>query len=265
LRRFFKKVGSDSTFGRYRGSGRRNMLLGMPRLRRFFVPETPLHVVQRGNNRESIFCAPGDISFFKECLAHSARRHGVAIHAYVLMTNHVHLLVTPALSTSLPRMMQAVGRVYVQYFNGRCRRTGTLWEGRYKAAIVDSENYLLTCMRYIELNPVRARMTAGPGDYPWSSFRAHAWGAPDALLSPHSLYQGLGRSVEGRQAAYRALFRAAIPAADLCAIRDATQNAWVLGSAAFRREIDASGRRAERLPMGRPPKKQRASLPESGV
>ncbi|MEO8675728.1 MAG: transposase [Casimicrobiaceae bacterium] len=226
----------------------------MPRLRRFFVPDTPLHVIQRGNNRDPIFGAPADLSFYKECLAHSARKHGVAIHAYVLMTNHVHLLATPKDANGLPRMMQSIGRVYVQYFNETYRRTGTLWEGRYKAAIVDDEHYLLTCMRYIELNPVRARMADSPGEYCWSSFRANACGAPDAPFTPHALYLRLGPTIDARQNAYRALFRAAIPGDDLCAIRDATQNAWALGSAAFRQRIDALCRRAGRLRTGRPPK-----------
>ena len=224
----------------------------MPRLPRFFVSGLPLHVIQRGNDRAPIFGGRGDLEFFRECLAYAARRHAVAIHAYVLMTNHVHLLVTPTFAVSVPKMMQAIGRVYVQYFNSIYRRTGTLWEGRYKAAIVDDEPYLLTCMRYIELNPVRARMVTSPSDFAWSSFRANACGAPDDLVAPHAVYCRLGHSREARQAAYRELFRAAIPEADLCTIRDATQNAWALGGEVFCREIEALSRRAKRAPMGRP-------------
>ena len=162
----------------------------MPRLPRFFVPCTPLHVIQRGNDRAPIFGGVADLAFFRGCLAHAARRHAVAIHAYVLMTNHVHLLVTPTFAMSVPKMMQSIGRIYVQYFNSVYRRTGTLWEGRYKAAIVDDERYLLTCMRYIELNPVRAHMAASPGDFGWSSFRANACGAPDDLVVPHTAIPG---------------------------------------------------------------------------
>jgi REP element-mobilizing transposase RayT len=151
----------------------------MARLPRFFVPDTPQHVIQRGNDRQPIFRTTADLAFFKDCLAFAARRHGVSIHAYVLMTNHVHLLATPEVATSLPRAMQSLGRVYVQYFNSMQGRSGTLWEGRYKAAIVDSDRYLLACMRYIELNPVRAGLVEHPERYPWSSHRANAFGVSD--------------------------------------------------------------------------------------
>ena len=231
----------------------------MPRLPRFFTPDTPLHVIQRGHNRQPIFGAGADLAFFKECLIHAARANGVAIHAYALMTNHIHLLATPPLPVSLPRVMQAVGRVYVKYFNGLYDRTGTLWEGRYKAAIVEDDQYLLTCMRYIELNPVRAGIVQSPGEYPWSSFRANAEGASDALISPHALYWELGRSAETRQASYRALFCSAVSAEDMSVIRDSTQHAWALGNVAFRRKIGALGRRAERLPTGRPRSKAHPS------
>jgi putative transposase len=223
----------------------------MPRLPRFFVPGLPLHVIQRGNDRTPIFCRRHDLTFFRDCLARAACAHVVTIHAYVLMTNHVHLLVTPSIAASLPRMMQSIGRIYVQYFNSIYRRTGTLWEGRYKSAIVDDERYLLTCMRYIELNPVRARIVASPGEYPWSSFGANACGARDDIVEPHAIYRALGNCPQARQAVYRALFRDAIPEADLDTIRDATQNAWALGGATFRSKVEALSRRAERLPVGR--------------
>jgi putative transposase len=170
------------------------------------------------------------------------------------MTNHMHLLATPRHATSMPKMMQAIGRVYVQYFNATYRRSGTLWEGRYKAAIVDGERYLLTCMRYIELNPVRARMVANPAHYRWSSYQANACGAGDDLVVCHPIYRRLGGSPEARQATYRELFKSSIPEAQLCLIRDVTQNAWALGSAAFRSKIAELSRRAGRLPMGRPRK-----------
>ncbi|MEO8305170.1 MAG: transposase [Betaproteobacteria bacterium] len=214
----------------------------------------PLHVVQRGNNRGPIFRGIADLTFFRQCLVHLSGQHGVAVHAYVLMTNHVHMLVTPALATSLPRMMQGVGRVYVKYFNRVHERTGTLWEGRYKATIVENDSYLLTCMRYIELNPVRANIVQRPEDYPWSSFRANACGAPDDLVERHSLYETMGCSPEERCLSYRALFQAAIPERDIHLIRDSTQHAWALGSRAFRRTIASVSRRAERLPLGRPRK-----------
>ena len=229
----------------------------MARLPRFFVPGLPLHVIQRGNDRAPTFGGPSDLAFFRESVKHAARKHGVSIHAYVFMTNHVHMLATPGSATSVPKMMQAVGRVYVQYFNFAYRRTGTLWEGRYKAAIVDDEHYLLTCMRYIEQNPVRASMVASPAEYAWSSFRANACGATDELIEAHAVYQQLGESTEARQFAYRELFRSSIAEDDLCVIRDATQNAWALGSAAFREKIVALSRRGERLPIGRPRKERR--------
>jgi putative transposase len=146
----------------------------MARLGRYFLPDQPLHVIQRGNNREAIFFAENDYGCYRDWLAAAAAEYGCAIHAYVLMTNHVHLLVTPRAAQSLPRTMQSLGRRYVRHINTRYRRTGTLWEGRYRAAPIDSEAYFLACCRYIELNPVRARMVRHPRDYAWSSYHAHA-------------------------------------------------------------------------------------------
>ncbi len=229
----------------------------MARLPRFFVPGLPLHVIQRGNDRAPIFSGPGDLAFFRECVKYAARKHCVAIHAYVFMTNHVHVLATPGSANGVPKMMQAIGRVYVQYFNSMYQRTGTLWEGRYKAAIVDDDRYLLTCMRYIEQNPVRASMVASPAEYQWSSFRANACEATDELIEPHALYRRLGGSAETRKLAYRELFGSPIADDDLRVIRDATQNAWALGGAAFRMKVAALNRRGERLALGRPRKERR--------
>ena len=225
----------------------------MARLPRYFVPGLPLHVIQRGNNREPIFAGEDDYRFYLECLKTAAESQGLAIHAYVLMTNHVHLLATPEAESSLSKALQSVGRRYVQYFNYTYDRTGTLWEGRYKATLIDSERYLLTCMRYIELNPVRAGMVKHPGGYPWSSYPATAQGKEEALITPHSLYRRLGRSDAERQAAYRQLFRAQLGKADIDAIREATNKAWVLGNDRFRAKIEGlSGRRSAPLPRGRP-------------
>jgi len=141
----------------------------MARLPRFVIPDQPQHVILRGNNRAETFCADADYSFYLEKLKSACDKHGCSVHAYVLMTNHVHLLITPHLEQSLGKAMQMLGRYYVQYYNFCYRRTGTLWEGRYKATLIDSEAYLLTCMRYIELNPGRAGMVIDPADYPWSS------------------------------------------------------------------------------------------------
>ncbi len=226
----------------------------MARLPRLFVPGQPLHVIQRGNNREPIFASDEDYRFYLRCLQEAADAQGLAIHAYVLMTNHVHLLATPETESSLSKTLQSVGRRYVQYFNHTYGRTGTLWEGRYKSTLIESARYLLTCMRYIELNPVRAAaMVQHPGDYPWSSYGANAQGKPDALISPHGLYRRLGRSNEEREAAYRQLFRVQIANADLEAIRQSTNKAWVLGDSRFRAKVEAlSERRAAPLPRGRP-------------
>ncbi len=227
----------------------------MARLPRYFVEGQPQHLIQRGNNREPVFAAESDYRFYLDCLQDAADRHGCAIHAYVLMTNHVHLLATPATPESLSKTLQSVGRRYVQYFNYTYERTGTLWEGRYKATVIDSEAYLLTCMRYIELNPVRAGMVGHPSDYPWSSYRANAVGDDNAILTTQLLYRRLGRSAVARQAAYRQLFRAQIGKADLEAIREATNKAWVLGNDRFREKVEAlAGRRSTPRPRGRPRK-----------
>lgn len=227
----------------------------MARLPRYFVEGQPQHLIQRGNNREPIFVGDDDYLFYLECLQEAAERHGCAIHAYVLMTNHVHLLATPETEHSLPKTLQSIGRRYVQYFNYTYERTGTLWEGRYKATLIDSERYLLTCMRYIELNPVRAGMVKHPGDYPWSSYQYNAWGDENPLVIPHSLYRRLDRNTDARRSAYRQLFRAQLAKADVDAIREATNKAWVLGNDRFREKIETlSGRRASQQARGRPRK-----------
>lgn len=224
----------------------------MARLGRYFLPDQPLHVIQRGNNRQPIFFCAEDYRRLHAWLAEAAAAHDCAVHAYVLMTNHLHLLVTPGNRQSLPRTMQALGRRYVRHINATSRRTGTLWEGRYRAAPIDSEAYFLACCRYIELNPVRAGMVAHPGDYLWSSFRAHAFGAADALVGDHALYRGLGRSPGERRETYRALFEAHLDPAFLDCLRAATNGGWALGDERFKRNLaTALGRRAAPLPRGR--------------
>ncbi len=224
----------------------------MAHLPRFFLPGQPLHVIQRGNNRDPIFAANNDYQFYLRCLQEAAEVQSLAIHAYVLMTNHVHLLVTPETETSVSKMMQSIGRRYVQYFNHVYGRTGTLWEGRFKSTLIDSERYLLTCMRYIELNPVRAGMVNHPSDDPWSSYRANALGNADELVSPHELYLRLGRDEAERQSSYRQLFRAHLAKADVDAIRDATNKGWALGDSRFSAKIETlTNRRAAPLHKGR--------------
>ena len=225
----------------------------MARLPRFFVPGIPLHVIQRGNNRGTLFHQINDYNTYKDWLKKAAQTHGCAIHAYVLMNNHVHLLVTPSHEESLPKTLQSLGRRYVQYFNTTHDRTGTLWEGRYRATLIESETYLLTCSRYIELNPVRAEMVRHPREYRWSSYHYHAEGKSDPLLTPHSMYQRLGGTTATRQHAYRALFRQHLSGETLEAIRDATNKAWVLGSDKFKDRLTKKlERRVSPLPRGRP-------------
>jgi len=230
----------------------------MARLGRYFVADQALHVIQRGNNKQAIFFEEEDYALYRRWLAEAALSHGCAIHAYVLMTNHVHFLLTPKKKESLPRMMQALGRRYVRHVNDSTGRTGTLWEGRYRAAPIDSDTYFFSWCRYIELNPVRARLAKHPRDYPWSSYRAHAAGAADELVSPHPLFRRLGRGAAEQQKEYRALFRGEEDLEFLEALRAATNGGWAVGGERFRREIaKAAKRRATALPKGRPRKSAR--------
>ena len=183
----------------------------MARLPRYRLPGVPQHVIQRGNNRQAIFAQEADYAAYAHWLHAAARQHGLAIHAYVLMTNHVHLLVTPEHQDSIAKTLQSLGRRYVQYFNYTYGRTGTLWEGRYRATVVDAEPYLLTCSRYIELNPVRAGLVKSPAHYRHASYRHNAQGRPDPLITEHEVYRRLDRSRPRRCAAYRALFGARWP------------------------------------------------------
>lgn len=210
----------------------------MPRLPRPFLPGCPQHVIQRGNNRCACFADDQDHRVYLSYLREAAQKYSVAIHAYVLMSNHVHLLVTPVDEHSVSRMMQALGRRYVHYFNARHERSGTLWEGRYRSTLVDSETYLLTVYRYIELNPVRAGIVSHPSHYPWSSYAFNAAGQPDQLITSHESYQVLGANSQERQEAYRALFDGRIPESDIRQIRSATNQAWVLGSDRFKQDFE---------------------------
>ena len=211
----------------------------MARRPRIFLPGGSYHIIQRGNNREACFYCDADYSVYLSFLKESAEKYGVSIHAFVLMTNHVHLLATPESAYSIGRMMQAQGRKYVQYVNYTYERTGTLWEGRYKSSIVDSENYLLTLYRYIELNPVRANMVEHASEYPWSSYSYNAVGKEIALVSPHKEYLKLGRNKELRQKSYRALFKGRMSERDIQSIRESANREWVLGSDYFKQQIES--------------------------
>jgi putative transposase len=211
----------------------------MPRRPRILLADHPLHIVQRGINREPCFFAEEDYQCYLHWLEEAARDCRCAIHAYVLMTNHVHLLLTPATPGAPARLMQSLGRRYVQYANRQYRRTGSLWEGRYKSSVVQAESYLLACMRYIELNPVRARMVADPGDYRWSSYRANGLAQPDARLTPHPLYLELDADATQRRHAYRALFRPQLDAEATSEVRQALKLGMPLGSERFAETICA--------------------------
>ena len=169
----------------------------MPRRARMYLPGFPYHIVQRGNNREACFIEPENFQVYLDQWQQLSRRYGVAVHAYCLMTNHIHFLATPASDTALSVTLKGVGSRYAQYINKTYRRTGTLWEGRHRSSLVQSERYLLSCMRYIELNPVRAEMGTRPEEYRWSSYHANGWG-DESWLTPHDEYWRLGRSLDAR-------------------------------------------------------------------
>jgi len=223
----------------------------MPRKARFTLPGQPQHVIIRGVNREPIFYDNNDYRYYLTQLETALNRHDCALHAYVLMTNHVHLLLTPAAEQSIGKAIQVLGRYYVQYFNEKYGRTGTLWEGRYKSTLVDTEQYLMICHRYIELNPVRACMADHPARYPWSSFRCNGVGHASPLITKHDIYQALGKTREERQQAYRALFAAQFTEKQLEEIRQAANSEWVLGSDRFKALIALKlERRTSPLPRG---------------
>lgn len=210
----------------------------MARLPRPYLSGCAQHLIQRGNNRTACFYDDTDHSAYLAFLKDAAEQYRVSIHAFVLMTNHVHLLATPQSETGVSRMMQALGRRYVRYFNHVHGRTGTLWEGRYKSTVVDTETYLLTVYRYIELNPVRAGMVEHASEYPWTSYQYNAVGKDIRLISPHPQYLALGSEPAERQAHYRSLFNGRMPERELEEIREATNKAWVLGSDSFKRHFE---------------------------
>lgn len=215
----------------------------MPRKPRIYLAGYPQHIVLRGHNRESILRSLADFRYFYRCLKEAAGKHALSIHAWVFMHNHVHLLATPGGAATLSLVIQSVGRRYAQYFNKRYDRSGALWEGRYKAAVVDSETYLLICYRYIELNPVRAGIVTNPGDYPYSSFHRNALGKTDSLVTPHQIYQDLvGEASEmvtkkGLQR-YRALFDTALTQTGLDVVRQGTQKQRVICSRSLREQFE---------------------------
>lgn len=227
----------------------------MPRRPRLHLPGLPLHIVQRGHNREACFFAEDDYHCYRHWLSEALKDTGCQLHAYVLMTNHVHLLLTPPAPEAVARLMISLGRRYVQYINKTRRRTGTLWDSRYKSSLVQAEDYLLLCQRYIELNPVRAAMVDDPAHYRWSSYRSNGLGQPDALLSPHETYLALEQDAASRLPAYRALFRAQLDDEAIGDIRLALDQGQPLGDSRFLAGIEqATGQRREARQRGRPRK-----------
>jgi putative transposase len=227
----------------------------MPRKTRMYVPGVPAHVVQRGNNRNACFFCDDDYQYYKTLLLQGTKRYGAELHAYCLMTNHVHLLLTPLAEDSISRVLQHVGRQYVQYINKTYKRTGTLWEGRHKSSLIDAENYLLICYRYIELNPVAANMVIQPQDYRWSSYNANAWGMSDLLITPHEIYLSIDKDLQQLQYRYRELFKVMISDVDIHQIRADMNKNFPLGDERFKKQVaKVLGRKIGNGRGGRPRK-----------
>ncbi|CAM2150048.1 transposase [Pararobbsia alpina] len=233
----------------------------MARLARLYVPDQPQHVILRGLDNQSAFVDAEDYALFLDCLRAASRDHSLAVHAYSLMPSAVHLLVTPREETSLPKAMQAVGRRYVAHFNRRYGRRGTLWEGRYRATVLESERYFLLCSRLVELRPVRAQIVADPVDYKWTSFAHHTGVILDALITDHAQYWSLGNTPFERQRRYKEMIDQPLDERDIDLLEQATLKGWVIGSEAW---LDWCARQANRrvspLPRGRP-RKTRADDP----
>ena len=234
----------------------------MARLPRLTVTGYPHHVILRGNNRQDIFRSPTDYQRMLDLLLEHSRAQKIEVHAYVLMGNHLHLLLTPQEDQALPKMMQAVGRSYVQVFNKLHARSGTLWEGRYRSTLIQTDRYLLACMAYIDLNPVRAQMVAQPEDYAWSSFGHYAGRRIDRLVTPHALYWGLGNTPFAREAAYTEMVHAGIPVDQQGALTDATLSGWALGDPSFVADLQMqTDRRLVKTKAGRPLSKANKPVP----
>ena len=215
----------------------------MARLPRLTVPGYPHHIIQRGNNRQAIFSSVADFQMLLSLLQENAQKFGVAVHAYVLMDNHFHLLATPTTAEGLPQMMQAIGRRYVRYFNDRQGRTGTLWEGRYRSTVIDTDRYLLACMAYIDLNPVRAGLVRDAATYPWSSHAHYIGQRTDRLVTPHALFWTLGNTPFAREAAYAALVAQGIAPEQQQKMTRAALGGWALGDEGFLLNLQKQTRR----------------------
>ncbi len=225
----------------------------MARLPRLTLPGYPHHIIQRGNNRQAIFAGTANYQTLLDLLAENAKKFDVEVHAYVLMSNHFHLLATPRTVDGLPQMMQAVGRRYVRYFNDSQQRSGTLWEGRYKSTLIQTERYLLACMVYIDLNPVRAALVAQARDYPWSSHGHYTGLRTDKLITAHPLIWELGNTPFAREAAYAELVQNGLTTVQQSALTDATLRGWALGDPDFVADLQKkTQRRVNQISAGRP-------------
>ena len=225
----------------------------MARLSRMTLPGYPHHIIQRGNDRQAIFTAVADYQRLLGLIEDNAKKFAVDIHAYVLMSNHFHLLATPQTESGLPLMMQAVGRSYVRYFNDSQGRSGSLWEGRYRSTLIQTDRYLLACMAYIDLNPVRAGMVGAAADYPWSSHGFYVGARGDRLITPHALFWDLANTPFGREAAYAELVRAGISADQQSALTRSALAGWALGGADFVDDLQKrTERRVNKVKAGRP-------------
>ena len=225
----------------------------MARLPRISPAEIAVHVIQRGNNRQACFVSDEDHGAYAYWLKEYSQKYRVEIHAWVMMTNHVHLLCTPRQEGGISQMMQSLGRRYVQYFNFEYRRSGTLWEGRFKSCLVQAERYLLELYKYIELNPVRAGMVTDPGEYRWSSYQINALGKGSELCIPHQEYLLLGKDLCDRQKNYRDLFAHEVEGELLDEIRANTHKSMAVGNDRFKEELETlTGRRVKAKKRGRP-------------
>jgi len=232
----------------------------MPRRSRHYVPGFPYHIVQRGNNKQACFLTSADRSFYLDLWRRVSRRYGTQVHAYCLMTNHIHFLVTPQSGDSISRTMRDVGSRYAQHMNKIHHRTGTLWEGRHRSSLVQSERYLFTCYRYIELNPVRARMARHPGEYRWSSYALNSRGAT-GWLTPRKEYLRLGSKPAERGRTYREMFRQELKQEDLDFVRQATRYCQPIGDSRFREHIESRyGIDLGQMGPGRPAKQAESQL-----
>lgn len=225
----------------------------MARLNRITPAGVPVHLIQRGNNRQVVFADESDFKAYLHWLQEYAEKFSVEVHAWCLMTNHVHLLCTSQSDGGISQMMQSIGRQYVRYFNHKYQRTGTLWEGRFKSCLVEAEPYLFELYRYIELNPVRAKMVADAADYVWSSYQINALGRRSNLRTPHALYLALGDDKKTRETTYRDLFKEVLSDAVVEEIRLALNKGLAVGKDSFKKQIERlNGRRLTAGKRGRP-------------